>query len=228
MKELSIFIDESGDFGEYDYRCPYYIIAMVMHDQSYDISTDLEKLERELDYIGYPNHCVHAGPIIRQEQEYRFESMEVRQKMMKKMMSFLRQVDIKCKTVYIEKKHISILNVTCPDLSIAKSIRQRNEYTGQLSDMCAMLFTPADLPELTNNVIQLSLEHLEPLALSGIIAHEIRHIWQYKYKPELNTVRAQGYTDSLNHPAEIDADAFAICLLALNGLPLEQAGEAMS
>ena len=107
MKELSIFIDESGDFGEYDYRCPYYIIAMVMHDQSYDISTDLEKLERELDYIGYPNHCVHAGPIIRQEQEYRFESMEVRQKIMKKMMSFLRQVDIKCKTVYIEKKHIS-------------------------------------------------------------------------------------------------------------------------
>lgn len=107
MKELSIFIDESGDFGEYDYRCPYYIIAMVMHDQSYDISADLEKLERELDYIGYPNHCVHAGPIIRQEQEYRFESMEVRQKIMKKMMSFLRQVDIKCKTVYIEKKHIS-------------------------------------------------------------------------------------------------------------------------
>ena len=80
---------------------------MVMHDQSYDISTNLEKLERELDYIGYPNHCVHAGPIIRQEQEYRFESMEVRQKIMKKMMSFLRQVDIKCKTVYIEKKHIS-------------------------------------------------------------------------------------------------------------------------
>ncbi len=48
MKELSIFIDESGDFGEYDYRCPYYIIAMVMHDQSYDITADLEKLEREL------------------------------------------------------------------------------------------------------------------------------------------------------------------------------------
>lgn len=107
MKELSIFIDESGDFGEYDYRCPYYIIAIVMHDQSYNISADFEKLERELDYIGYPNHCVHAGPIIRQEQEYRFESIEVRQKIMKKMMSFLRQVDIKCKTVYIEKKHIS-------------------------------------------------------------------------------------------------------------------------
>lgn len=77
MKELSIFIDESGDFGEYDFHSPYYIIAMVMHDQSYDITEDLRRLEKELDYLGYSNHCVHAGPIIRQEQEYRFESMEI-------------------------------------------------------------------------------------------------------------------------------------------------------
>ena len=125
----------------------------------------------------------------------------------------------------IMEKISRILNVTCPDLSIAESIRQRNEYTGQLSDMCAMLFTPADVPGLPNNVIQLSLEHFKPLPLSGIIAHEIRHIWQEKYKPELNKVHAQGYTDSLNHPAEIDADGFAICLLALNKIPLEQAGE---
>lgn len=27
MKELSIFIDESGDFGEYDYHSPWYIVS---------------------------------------------------------------------------------------------------------------------------------------------------------------------------------------------------------
>ena len=107
MNELSIFIDESGDFGEYDFHSPYYIIAMVMHDQSYDITEDLAKFEKELHYLGYSNHCVHVGPIIRQEQDYRFESMEIRQRILKKMMSFFRQIDIKCKTVYIEKKHIA-------------------------------------------------------------------------------------------------------------------------
>ena len=107
MKELSIFIDESGDFGEYDYHSPYYIIAMVMHDQMYNMTQELNKLETELQYIGYPNHCVHAGPIIRQEQEYRFEILEIRQKIMKKMMSFLRNVNVKYKTIYIEKKHIA-------------------------------------------------------------------------------------------------------------------------
>lgn len=30
-KELSIFIDESGDFGEYDHHSPFYIITMVFN-----------------------------------------------------------------------------------------------------------------------------------------------------------------------------------------------------
>ena len=37
MNELSIFIDESGDFGKYDYRSPCYLISMVFHDQEKDI-----------------------------------------------------------------------------------------------------------------------------------------------------------------------------------------------
>ena len=77
-----------------------------MHDQDYNIDSELVKLENELANAGYPNHCVHAGPIIRQEAEFRFEDMHVRKKILKKLMSFFRQIDIKCKTVYIEKKHI--------------------------------------------------------------------------------------------------------------------------
>ena len=37
--------------------------------------------------MGYPEHCVHTGPIIRQEQEYRLESIEIRRKLLKKMMA---------------------------------------------------------------------------------------------------------------------------------------------
>ena len=49
MKELSIFVDESGDLGEYDYRAPYYIISMVFHDQNYDMNKELAILEEKLD-----------------------------------------------------------------------------------------------------------------------------------------------------------------------------------
>ena len=50
MKELSIFVDESGDFGEYRYHSPYYIITMVFHDQNNDITDNIEKFNNELFY----------------------------------------------------------------------------------------------------------------------------------------------------------------------------------
>ena len=31
MKELSVFVDESGDFGQYEQHSPFYIISLVMH-----------------------------------------------------------------------------------------------------------------------------------------------------------------------------------------------------
>ena len=47
MKELSIFVDESGDLGEYDYHAPFYIISVVLHDQSVDIDNELKALEND-------------------------------------------------------------------------------------------------------------------------------------------------------------------------------------
>lgn len=32
MKELSVFVDESGDFGEYDYHAPYYPVSSCGFD----------------------------------------------------------------------------------------------------------------------------------------------------------------------------------------------------
>lgn len=33
MKELSVFIDESGDFGEITERPAYYLVTLLLHDQ---------------------------------------------------------------------------------------------------------------------------------------------------------------------------------------------------
>ena len=68
MKELSIFVDESGDWGEYKAHSPYYIISFIFHDQSVDIHEELTRLENDLKSIGYSGHCLHAGPIIRGEE----------------------------------------------------------------------------------------------------------------------------------------------------------------
>ncbi|MEY8433417.1 DUF3800 domain-containing protein, partial [Lachnospiraceae bacterium 48-42] len=49
MKELSIFIDESGDFGEYDHHSPWYIVTMVFHEQDISIQESMEYLNRGVD-----------------------------------------------------------------------------------------------------------------------------------------------------------------------------------
>ena len=109
MRELSIFIDESGDFGEYDYHSPWYIVTMVFHNQENSIQEPLEYLEKELSLLGLKNHCVHTGPIIRKEEDYSAMSYLERRKIFNKMVVFLRQSGIKYKSLHIEKSMWAIL-----------------------------------------------------------------------------------------------------------------------
>ena len=37
-KILSVFVDESGDFGKVNNASPYYIVTLVLHNQSEDLN----------------------------------------------------------------------------------------------------------------------------------------------------------------------------------------------
>ena len=107
MKELSVFIDESGDFGDYSFHSPYYIIAMVFHKQSADIQSQMKCLDNELSYLGLNNLCIHTGPIIRKEEIYKNMDLIERRRIFNKMMAFIRSIDVQYKCFFIEKKHIA-------------------------------------------------------------------------------------------------------------------------
>lgn len=107
MKELSIFIDESGDFGSYEPHSPFYIITMVFHEQKNPIVEAIDKLEQELSYLGLERLCIHTGPIIRREEIYASMDIATRRKIFNKMIAFVRQIDVRYKCFLIEKKHIA-------------------------------------------------------------------------------------------------------------------------
>lgn len=52
-KILSVFIDESGDFGSYDHHAPNYYVAIVMHEQLNDIESDIRNLDEQIINLGY-------------------------------------------------------------------------------------------------------------------------------------------------------------------------------
>ena len=107
MKELSIFIDESGDFGSYAEHSPYYIVTMVFHDQNEEIGHNILDFEQALDYLGLERHCVHTGPIIRREENYRNLSIEERRKILNKIVAFTRKLPIKYRSFCLVKRRDS-------------------------------------------------------------------------------------------------------------------------
>jgi len=88
MKELSIFVDESGDFGEYDYHSPYYILSFVFHDQDLDLTSALGILIQKLYSLGLGTAAIHTGPVIRQEEIYNAIDLDTRRKIMRVLLTF--------------------------------------------------------------------------------------------------------------------------------------------
>jgi len=134
MKELSVFVDESGDFGEYNHHAPYYIIAMVFHKQENSIAEDIEKFNKELMLMGLDEkHCVHNGPIVRRETPYENMSVKERRHILNKMVAFTRQLDISFKCIHIEKKHIADTVEASGKLSKQLASFIRENYTDFLT-----------------------------------------------------------------------------------------------
>ena len=86
-KEISVFIDESGSFDREDIASRYYLVCLVFHDQAVDLTEHFAKFDEELRNLGLgESHCIHAGPLIRREQDYRNMNREERRFIFSKML----------------------------------------------------------------------------------------------------------------------------------------------
>ncbi len=137
---------------------------MVLHDQAKDISDGVIMLEQKLSDLGFPEHCTHAGPIIRQEEEYQFADLRVRQKLLMRMMSFFRNAELQVKTVYIEKKHIA--DSVDAAGKLAKQISQfvRDNYDFFLSYDCVKVYYDngqVELSRILSSVFNSLLDHVQ-------------------------------------------------------------------
>ena len=108
-KILSVFIDESGNFGPYDTAAPYYLVAMILHNQDVSITENISIMDGHIDRLGYPNHAIHTGPLIRRESVYANELMEDRKRLFNALFHFARRLDFH----YICPK---IRKIECPDV----------------------------------------------------------------------------------------------------------------
>jgi hypothetical protein len=94
VRELSVFVDESGDFGAYGFHSPYYIVTLVFHDQDRDISSNITHLNDKIRISGFPDTPIHTAPLIRRENEYGNLTLHERKRIFNALYNFARTTDI--------------------------------------------------------------------------------------------------------------------------------------
>ena len=104
MSELSIFIDESGDFGELTERPAYYLVTLVLHDQKDSIAENVHKLEESIRNAGFNTEYIHTGPVIRREDVFSSFTIDERRKLIYKMLNFTTSCPIKHETIIVDRK----------------------------------------------------------------------------------------------------------------------------
>lgn len=107
-KILSVFIDESGDFGPYEIHSPYYLVSLILHNQNTDISENIKVFDSHLSSLGYHHHAIHTGPLIRRESVYSNDTIEERKHLFNALFNFARKPDFQYSCIKIRKRE-------CPD-----------------------------------------------------------------------------------------------------------------
>ena len=129
-KTLSIFIDESGDFGTYESHNPFYVVSMVIHDQSVNINKTIESFKSHIANLGYSNITFHAGPLIRKEDNFRLVERIERKKLFTALFYLAKKLPINYLSTCIRKNKNDDEMAISNNLSkgISNTLRSNYDY----------------------------------------------------------------------------------------------------
>lgn len=127
-KTLSIFIDESGDFGSYESHAPYHLASMIFHNQQKDIQDNIAVFDSHLHNLGYPNHAIHTGPLIRRESVYINNFIEERKQLFNALFHFSRKLDFQYACVKVKKsEYPDVISMTSKVSKVIADILREND-----------------------------------------------------------------------------------------------------
>jgi hypothetical protein len=161
VRELSIFIDESGDFGPFEKHSPFYVLSLVFHDQSDDIAGHLDKIHDALVMRGLPtDHAIHTGPLIRREHDYRLLDMPSRRLIFRVLVDFVRTCEVTHHSWVFSKRELGDTDrlVSAMSRELGMLIRSNSEFFSSWERI--VIYYDNGQKEITNLVNSVFNAHL--------------------------------------------------------------------
>lgn len=104
MRELSIFVDESGDKS---ILTRYFLLTLVVHNQSDGIAAQVATYERSLAEADLPNIPFHSEPLLNGHDDYDDLRPEQRKKLLSAFGALTRYLPIQYKTFVYKRREFS-------------------------------------------------------------------------------------------------------------------------
>lgn len=101
MRELSVFIDESGSDG---LRDKYYLVTLVLHEQDDDISEGIKLYEQSLAEKGLPDVPFHASPLLNGHDDYEGMALAERKRLLFAFRVFFRHMPVRYTCIALKTK----------------------------------------------------------------------------------------------------------------------------
>ena len=105
MKRLNIFVDETGNFDFENGSSQLYGVSFTFHDQSNDITLEINNLNNRLKRIGYTS-MIHMANLIMRCEDYKDFTINVRKSIFNSIYNFTQRIPIKYQTIIVDKKYI--------------------------------------------------------------------------------------------------------------------------
>ncbi|WP_283171488.1 DUF3800 domain-containing protein [Curtanaerobium respiraculi] len=101
---ISLFCDESGNVGK---SSKYYLVTLVFHDQSDDISGHLAKYDAVLKQSGIQDVPFHMTPLLRAHNQYKDLDIQTRKRMLSKFSIFAQHLPYEYHTFSYRKSEFA-------------------------------------------------------------------------------------------------------------------------
>jgi len=170
LRELSIFVDESGDFGPVQRHSPFYVLSLVLHDQSDDIARHLDNIHEALVTQGLPaDHAIHTAPLVRREQDYRWWDMASRRAVFRLLVDFVRVCEITHHSWVFDKRELGDSDqlVSAMARELGRLIRSRYEFFSAWDRI--VIYYDNGQKELTNLVNSVFNAHLSTVEVRKVV-----------------------------------------------------------